>query len=312
MEKMNSMVFFTRLFLCTLFCAVAVSVPADDHLRFEAASVKPLPRWVPGNPAVLPPLSYREGGPGSHAPTRVVLHAYSLQKLAVEAFGVKQLYQLSGPSWFKDTDPEVQTFDVVATLPNGATEEQFRAMLQELLVDRFHLKFRRENGDVPGYALVIGRKGHKLNETEASVEAAKPSEPGAALDPATLYQKLPPVDKDGFRAITGVQFHVRAGRTYVRCLRCAMAEVSRWLSANLQHPVIDQTGLIGSYDFDLNFQRVLRAGSMDQPDEVSPSGNSDVDLVGAIRSQLGLDLTRQKVRLETVVVEQVDRMPTAN
>src|SRR4051794_20150980 len=70
--------------------------------------------------------------------SRVEINSYSLKELIPLAYGVKP-YQMAGPDWLG-----AQRFDLVATMPEGATKEQIPAMLQAMLTDRFHLKAHRE------------------------------------------------------------------------------------------------------------------------------------------------------------------------
>jgi len=53
-------------------------------------------------------------------------------------------------------------FDLDAKTPPGATKEQFRAMMQNLLAERFHLKLHIESREFPGYELVVSKAGLKL------------------------------------------------------------------------------------------------------------------------------------------------------
>ena len=54
------------------------------------------------------------------------------------AYGIRS-YQLSGPQWLAD-----ERFEVMAKVPDGATKEQFRLMLQDLLRQRFKLVVHRK------------------------------------------------------------------------------------------------------------------------------------------------------------------------
>ena len=73
-----------------------------------------------------------------------------LQNLLAQAFRIKN-FKISGPDWL-DTD----RFDIVAKLPDGATQDQRPAMLQTLLRERFGLL--RQNEESPGrYADMAGR-----------------------------------------------------------------------------------------------------------------------------------------------------------
>ena len=95
-----------------------------------------------------------------------------LRALLVRAYGVKN-YQVSEPGWM-----DSERFDVVAKVPDGATPEQFDLMLQKLLADRFRMTVHRETKELPIYALVVGKGGHKLKQ---SAEDGKESKISAAL-----------------------------------------------------------------------------------------------------------------------------------
>ena len=71
-----------------------------------------------------------------------------------------------------------QRFDVVAKVPGGATKEDARIMLQNLLADRFKLKLHKGSKEAPIYELVAAKGGIKMKE--AAQTAAAPAE-GAAV-----------------------------------------------------------------------------------------------------------------------------------
>ncbi|HEY7392431.1 MAG TPA: TIGR03435 family protein [Bryobacteraceae bacterium] len=74
------------------------------------------------------------------------------------------------------------------------------------------------------------------------------------------------------------------------------------LSGIVDRPVSDQTGLDGLYDIDLNFT-----------DDVSTDGPvSYPGLFTALQEQLGLKLESKKALFETIVVDEVDKIPEEN
>src|SRR5215469_6012134 len=102
------------------------------RLEFEVASIKP----------AAPPSGGRggffigiRGGPGTNDPGRVQYNGMPFRMLVMNAYDVKP-FQVTGPSWINSEDAR---FDIVATVPQGATKEQVRVMLQNLLADRFKL-----------------------------------------------------------------------------------------------------------------------------------------------------------------------------
>ena len=78
-----------------------------------------------------------DGGPGTSAPGRVQFTDMPLKVLITRAYSV-QTFQVSGPSWM-----DSQRFDIIAKVPDGATKEDARIMLQNLLADRFKLKMHK-------------------------------------------------------------------------------------------------------------------------------------------------------------------------
>ena len=83
--------------------------------------------------------------------------------------------QLVAPDWMND-----QRFDITAKIAEGATREQFHQMLQNTLVERFDLKFHRDQKEVQGYELVVAKSGPKLHESnpeppkDAAAEVLRP------------------------------------------------------------------------------------------------------------------------------------------
>ena len=67
-------------------------------------------------------------------------------------------------------------------------------------------------------------------------------------------------------------------------------------------PVIDKTGLTGSYDIKLTYAPLN-----------DPSANSaNPDIFTAIQDQLGLKLIPAKVPVDYLIIDHIDRTPTEN
>ena len=120
--------------------------------------------------------------------------------------------QIVGPAWL-DSD----RYDVVAKAPAGTTKDQVPAMLRNVLADRFHTAVREEMRPRMSYALVVGKDGAKLKPT---------------------------------KMITGVDFTV--GNDHVDISGANLAAFASMLASYIGHPVADETGIRGSYDFRLN------------------------------------------------------------
>ena len=82
--------------------------------------------------------------------------------------------------------------------------------------------------------------------------------------------------------------------------------LTRFLSRLLDLPVIDKTGTQGVFDIDLHFAwEELSAEAPKQPSN-GPS------IFTALQEQLGLKLQSEKLPVEVVVVDHIERVPTGN
>jgi uncharacterized protein (TIGR03435 family) len=93
---------------------------------------------------------------------RVDIGNFTLTQLITKAYDVKT-YQVQGLNWMI---PTAQRFDIIANLPAGATKEQVPQMLQALLAERFKLVVRRESKEQKVYALLVGKDGIKMKQTQ--------------------------------------------------------------------------------------------------------------------------------------------------
>lgn len=114
---------------------------------FEVASIKPSgPHSIRGS----------EGGPGSSDPGLYRFGLATLVDLIAIAYDVR-FFQISSPAPL-----DRQNFDLVAKIPDGATKQQFHAMLQNLLAERFHLSLHIQSKEFPAYELVVAKTGARL------------------------------------------------------------------------------------------------------------------------------------------------------
>ena len=173
--------------LMALACCGAYTQPASAQPAFEVASVKPAVAQAAGGTVIA-----RFGAAGlrkTSDPGRVDYRSISLSTLVMDAYDIKR-YQFSGPSWM-----DSERFDIVAKAPPGATKEQVRLMLQNLLAERFKLTLHHEEKELPMYSLVVAKSGPKIKES-AEETAPKDAAPPEAQPPIGL-QRLT-MGKDGF------------------------------------------------------------------------------------------------------------------
>lgn len=270
---MRSFVWTAIAFLCT--DASAQTAPARP--QFEVASIKPAKTNL--NPAMRE-MMRSMGRPGTipmEDPSRIRLDNWALLDMIAAAYRVRA-NQVSGPSWLAD-----QAFDVEAKVPEGTPKEQLNPMLQSLLEERFGLKIHGGSQTMQGFVLTIGKDGPKLKPAEAPLTAEQRQERFAANG-----QRMEAMRRDG-APLTGLsRFTARSINT---------EGLAGQLARLAEAPVVDQTGLTGDYSVVLETWK-----NSDVP------GGTVFDAV----EKLGLKLEPRKLTVETVVVDQVSKTPTAN
>jgi uncharacterized protein (TIGR03435 family) len=238
-----------------------VAVPSKLP-EFEVATIKPAsPKDVVSGLFTYP------GG-------RIICVQCTLHYLMMEAFDV-QKWQITGSSGWIDN----AQYDIEAKPPESSqaiklnlndpshktppTPEQ-RQMLQSLLIDRFQLKFHYGPKQGPVYFLARGNKQIMLRS---------------------------PKDPEAFHWAGIVDGGV-SGKNI------SMPELAARLSGFLMRPVLDQTELMGSFDFEY------------QISDADP--NTDVtDVIFTSMREIGLKLSTGRGSVETLVIDHVEK-PSEN
>jgi uncharacterized protein (TIGR03435 family) len=87
---------------------------------------------------------------------------------------------------------------------------------------------------------------------------------------------------------------------HLHAYNCSISQLAQYLTSAAGFPVADQTGLSGSYDIDFNYNP-------------KPEVESDLPFLDvALKRATGLLLKPQKVPVETLVIDSVDKVPTEN
>jgi uncharacterized protein (TIGR03435 family) len=203
-------------------------------------------------------------------------------------------------------------------MPPATTRQQFQAMLQDLLIERFRIQLHHETRTFPGYELTVRQGGSKLKPP------ADPDAPESDEGPAGG------TDKEGFPLLpTGHGKGVVMAGTgvYAKFQNCTLGELIPYLRSFLKlaagaetNHVVDKTGLDGKYDYTLRFDTrggegkvaVGRGLAADSPDSANaPSGLPD--LIRAVENQLGLKLVKANgFPLDTIVIDRIEKTPIEN
>ena len=222
-----------------------------------------------------------------------------LRFLITRAFNTTSNDQLTGvPSW-----ADSARFDVIAKAPSDAAPlpvidpEVLGPMMLALLKDRFKLSYHTEERELPAYTLVAAKPKMKKADPAArtwcknsiQVPGAPPAPPGTQ---ALICQN-----------VTMIQF----------------ADVLRGRTPDLQSPILDSTGIEGSWDFTLTFNPVigLQAAAA-RPLEAGPGNpapaasvpTAGYSIFEALEKQLGLKLEKQKRAAQVIVIDHIEQTPT--
>jgi uncharacterized protein (TIGR03435 family) len=100
--------------------------------------------------------------------------------------------------------------------------------------------------------------------------------------------------------------HTSDSRRQLTAQKVSIKWLADWLSLRLSGPVVDQTETKGSFDFTLQW---TPEGGANEKSADNPAGPS---IFSALQEQLGLRLQAQKLPVEVVVVDHVEKVPTEN
>ena len=285
--------------LFLLFAGIGL---AADGPQFDVASVKPSIPQPGGRISMM-----NRGGPGTSDPGQVTYMGISLKNLLATAYGVKS-FQISGPGWL-----DSERFDVTAKIPPDTSKEQFGVMLQNLIAERFKLTLHHETKDLPLYELQVAKNGPKLKPYVADPNAPSPPVPGTPPGPPVIGKDGRPILPPG-----GVMFMMSEGRLKLTVSKQSTARLADLLGNQLGQPVIDETGLTGEYDFNLEFSREgLPSGPLGPPPPppaltaASPDSEPP-SLLTAVQEQLGLKLESKKGPQDLIVIDHAEKTPVEN
>jgi uncharacterized protein (TIGR03435 family) len=272
--------------LVLIFAGIASQARMEAQVappQFEVASVKAAP---PPDGRGMRVSS--QGGPGSKDPGLFTCENCQVSGLIMQAYDLK-MYQFSGQDWMGD-----QRFMVSAKVPEGATKEQFRLMLQSLLAERFKLTFHYDKKEMTAYDLLVLKGGPKFKEASAIPSDDDPQFSGPMKKDESGFPILPPGRKS-MMAGMGSGYTQRFGEE-------TMEQLAEMLSLRLGGPVADETGLKGKYDFELRWT----------DDQFTRGESLGLSIAQAIQDQLGLRVQKTKRTVDILVVDHLEKVPTEN
>jgi uncharacterized protein (TIGR03435 family) len=220
--------------------------------------------------------------------------------LIVKAYGRKS-DDISGPAWLDENK-----YEVIATLPSGSTKEDYMTMLQGLLAERFHLAVHTDARQTAVYSLQVTANGSKLRE--AQTDAAKPAD-----TPAISASEGPVVTPKMKAKMAALGQMDATGNIHMQTPNGSMQELASVLRGHVGRPVIDETGLPGRYEIDLTWaaERNVTKDPISGATEVREEGLLTPELTAALR-KLGLQLVGESMKVDVLIVDRAEKIPTKN
>lgn len=281
--------------LLALMRAQAQTIPdwqtaAGGKMAFEVASVKLDPG--PARPSNFPLDSGSAYTPGDRLSADLPVLSYIQFAWKVRLSQRQREFILDRfPKWIGSDH-----YAIEAKAGAHVSKDQMRLMMQSLLADRFHLAVHFENQDTAVLALKLIKPGQTGPKLRPHGEGP-PCEGGAGpAFPSTCHQLI--VIPNGQR--------LRAGErdVTIKELADALPALGR-----LDRPVVDQTGLAGEYDYDMEWTVESNpAGAGNPASAADPDSPTFLEM---LREQLGLKLESARTRLQVLVIDRIDR-PSEN
>ena len=238
---------------------------------------------------------------------RIITSNYSVRALLLFSYGLQPQQLIGGPDWIDSARYDITaqaSGEFPITEPGTVGPPQL--MMQRMLAERFQLGVHTETRELPIYALTLARRDGRLGPRIATAaidcqtaltEAMKKAQSGGG--PPQSPQRA------GGGPGCGMTFDGRR----VTAGGMSMEALARSLAGQVGRLVINRTGLMGGFDFDLEFApdpTMIPAGAqLPPPDANAPS------IFTALEEQLGLRLEATRGPVEVLVIDRVER-PTEN
>jgi len=252
----------------------ALCQPGASQAAFDIADVHASPRgdWVKNSTHVM------QGGYLSG--DRYELRRATMLDMIRTAYDIEADKVYGGPNWL-----DYDRFEVVARTKTGTSPETLRLMLRTLLTERFGLVVKPGTQPAPGYTLSKGKGELKLKQA------------GVAGDVGC---------RSSVRMSMGATGAANPGERSIQCHGVSMQSFALTLGRALSSPVanfpvVDSTGLEGTWDLDLQYA--------DEPASATPL---DHPVVAGELAKLGLLLEPGKVPQPVLTVEKANEQPSPN
>jgi uncharacterized protein (TIGR03435 family) len=259
------------LAVATLVVSLRAASQAQSTAAFEVASIKPN--------AALDQTGRVMVSPGMFRATNVNARSLVLLAYGVDGRSLLQQQLVGGPDWM-----ESERFNVIGRMAGDVRAlRDITPLVRQLLEDRFQLRARRERRRLHVYGLSSagndGRAAPSLRES--ALDCSNPTVRARALEPPTNGAPW-----------CGSRF----GNGDIRAGGYTMASLTYSLSSVLKAIVVNETGLAGTFDFELQWNDDPAAVASDKP-----------SIFTAVQEQLGLKLVSKEAEVDVVVIDSIER-----
>jgi uncharacterized protein (TIGR03435 family) len=311
------------LILIVPMVAGAVTAP-PGHAPSQALGRQPLS--TPNVQLAFEAVSIKQNVSGSifarvdvRSPGRLTAVNVPAAVLVRLAYGLDEFEVVGGPRWL-----ESDRYDVVASSNGAATADQKRAMLRQLLQDRFNLSAHTETRPLPIYALRLarndGRLGPGLRRSATNCGSGTESAlgpdaagfgTGSGIQLSTLrwvgsdspaWPGMPPCGFFGPSPNTNLP----AGRGGLSFRGLTMSSLGKTVAQLVHRKVTDETKLAGSFDGDFGLIEELPPPPP-PPGQPSPFTSPFLSIFTALPEQLGLKLQSARGQVDVLVIDTVQR-----
>ncbi|HVW12161.1 MAG TPA: TIGR03435 family protein [Bryobacteraceae bacterium] len=187
-------------------------------------------------------------------------------------------------------------FDIRAKIPAGVSKDKVPEMLQALLAERFKLAVHRQDEQRKLYELTVAPGGtKKMQKVNAGGPGRCPLQDGHRICHAESMAELATM-------MTNLRTLALAAAKAPAAAAAGLAEMAANAPVDflVDRPVIDKTGLEGRFEFAFDYGPI--PGSPDLP---------PYRIVDSLNA-LNLKLVPVTSAVQTVVIDHIERMPTAN
>lgn len=210
-----------------------------------------------------------------------------VRALITMAYGIRDFQLSGGPGWIGtdrydvmarpekvESTQEPPDLKSMTDDQRKVRDDMWKERVRNLLAERFGLVVHKETREEQVYTLIVAKGGPKLTVVTS------------------------PGDRQG----------ISGNRGRSQGFAAPMSMMAMNLSSIIGRPVTDKTGLLGNYDWVLEYDPDV-SGSQHQDDQSTDTPRPTI--FTALQDQLGLKLESTKGPVDTYVIDKIDR-PSEN